>query len=170
MLKRNIFVFISAITLIFLLININIFSNSIALSELKDGSNSIAPNYNYHATGYNPQQQINYSNIQFLELKWIHSWPEAKAIEGMQARVGSISNPIIVDGIVYGRMEDLRIVALDAKNGKEIWSFQAPPYLVNTNIAKNNLPINIDFYPLFQHAQILALLLYQTQVLLLTLE
>ena len=67
MLKRNIFVFISAITLIFLLININIFSNSIALSELKDGSNSIAPNYNYHATGYNPQQQINYSNIQFLE-------------------------------------------------------------------------------------------------------
>jgi len=152
-LKRNIFVFISAITLIFLLININIFSNSIALSELKDGSNSIAPNYNYHATGYNPQQQINYSNIQFLELKWIHSWPEAKAIEGMQARVGSISNPIIVDGIVYGRMEDLRIVALDAKNGKEIWSFQAPPYLVNTNIAKNNLPINIDFYPsLSSHA------------------
>ena len=76
-----------------------------------------------------------------------------ESIDGIEPRVGSIANSIIVDGIVYNRMEDLRISAIDAKTGKDIWSFQADPYLVNIEIAKRDLPVNLDFYPsLSSHA------------------
>ena len=96
---------------------------------------------------------INKDNVKDLELKWVHAWPLPESIDGIEPRVGSIANSIIVDGIVYNRMEDLRISAIDAKTGKDIWSFQADPYLVNIEIAKRDLPVNVDFYPsLSSHA------------------
>ena len=131
-------------------LNTEMFSSS-AIDD--NGFDSIAPNYDYRATGFNPQTQINKDNVNDLELKWVHAWPLPESIDGIEPRVGSIANSIIVDGIVYNRMEDLRISAIDAKTGKEIWSFQAEPYLVNIEIAKRDLPVNVDFYPsLSSHA------------------
>ena len=118
-----------------------------------NGFNSVAPNYDYRATGFNPQTQINIENVNHLELKWVHAWPLPESIDGIEPRIGSIANPIIVDGIVYNRMEDLRISAIDAKTGEIIWLFQADPYLVNIEIAKRNLPVNLNFEPsLSSHA------------------
>ena len=147
--KVSILIFILIISALTSL-NTEIFFSS-AIDD--NGFDSIAPNYDYHATGFNPQTQINKDNVNDLELKWVHAWPLPESIDGIEPRVGSIANPIIVDGIVYNRMEDLRISAIDAKTGKEIWSFQADPYLVNIEIAKRDLPVNVDFYPsLSSHA------------------
>ena len=147
--KVSILIFILIISALTSL-NTEIFFSS-AIDD--NGFDSIAPNYDYRATGFNPQTQINKDNVNDLELKWVHAWPLPESIDGIEPRVGSIANPIIVDGIVYNRMEDLRISAIDAKTGKEIWSFQADPYLVNIEIAKRDLPVNLDFYPsLSSHA------------------
>ena len=147
--KRGILILILIISLVTSLNTEIIFSNAID----DEGFNSVAPNYDYRATGFNPQMQINKENVNDLELKWVHAWPLPEAIDGIEPRIGSIANPIIVDGIVYNRMEDLKISAVDAKTGEDIWSFQADPYLVNVEIAKRNLPVNLDFYPsLSSHA------------------
>ena len=147
--KVSILIFILIISALTSL-NTEIFFSS-AIDD--NGFNSIAPNYDYRATGFNPQTQINKDNVKDLELKWVHAWPLPESIDGIEPRVGSIANSIIVDGIVYNRMEDLRISAIDAKTGKDIWSFQADPYLVNIEIAKRDLPVNVDFYPsLSSHA------------------
>ena len=147
--KVSILIFILIISALTSL-NTEIFFSS-AIDD--NGFDSIAPNYDYRATGFNPQTQINKDNVNDLELKWVHAWPLPESIDGIEPRVGSIANSIIVDGIVYNRMEDLRISAIDAKTGKEIWSFQADPYLVNIEIAKRDLPVNLDFYPsLSSHA------------------
>ena len=147
--KVSILIFILIISALTSL-NTEIFFSS-AIDD--NGFDSIAPNYDYRATGFNPQTQINKDNVNDLELKWVHAWPLPESIDGIEPRVGSIANSIIVDGIVYNRMEDLRISAIDAKTGKDIWSFQADPYLVNIEIAKRDLPVNLDFYPsLSSHA------------------
>ena len=147
--KVSILIFILIISALTSL-NTEIFFSS-AIDD--NGFDSIAPNYDYRATGFNPQTQINKDNVKNLELKWVHAWPLPESIDGIEPRVGSIANSIIVDGIVYNRMEDLRISAIDAKTGKDIWSFQADPYLVNIEIAKRDLPVNLDFYPsLSSHA------------------
>ena len=147
--KVSILIFILIISALTSL-NTEIFFSS-AIDD--NGFDSIAPNYDYRATGFNPQTQINKDNVKDLELKWVHAWPLPESIDGIEPRVGSIANSIIVDGIVYNRMEDLRISAIDAKTGKDIWSFQADPYLVNIEIAKRDLPVNLDFYPsLSSHA------------------
>ena len=147
--KVSILIFILIISALTSL-NTEIFFSS-AIDD--NGFDSIAPNYDYRATGFNPQTQINKNNVKNLELKWVHAWPLPESIDGIEPRVGSIANSIIVDGIVYNRMEDLRISAIDAKTGKDIWSFQADPYLVNIEIAKRDLPVNLDFYPsLSSHA------------------
>ena len=147
--KVSILIFILIISALTSL-NTEIFFSS-AIDD--NGFDSIAPNYDYRATGFNPQTQINKDNVKNLELKWVHAWRLPESIDGIEPRVGSIANSIIVDGIVYNRMEDLRISAIDAKTGKDIWSFQADPYLVNIEIAKRDLPVNLDFYPsLSSHA------------------
>ena len=147
--KVSILIFILIISILTSLNTEIFFSNAIE----DNGFDSIAPNYDYRATGFNPQTQINKENVKNLELKWVHAWPLPEAIDGIEPRVGSIANSIIVDGIVYNRMEDLRISAVDAKTGEGIWSFQADPYLVNIEIAKRDLPVNVDFYPsLSSHA------------------
>ena len=147
--KVSILIFILIISALTSL-NTEIFFSS-AIDD--NGFDSIAPNYDYRATGFNPQTQINKDNVKDLELKWVHAWPLPESIDGIEPRVGSIANSIIVDGIVYNRMEDLKISAIDAKTGKDIWSFQADPYLVNIEIAKRDLPVNVDFYPsLSSHA------------------
>ena len=109
--KVGILIFILIVSALTSLNTEILFSNAIE----DNGFNSVAPNYDYRATGFNPQTQINIENVNHLELKWVHAWPLPESIDGIEPRIGSIANPIIVDGIVYNRMEDLRISAIDAK-------------------------------------------------------
>jgi len=118
-----------------------------------NGFNALAPNYDYHATNFNPQTQITKDNVRFLELKWVFPWPEPQGIRGINPRVGSIAQPLIINGTLYGRTEDLKVYSIDAKTGRLKWSYQAPDNLVNVNEINRTLPVNIDYWPyLSSHA------------------
>ena len=121
------------------------------------GFNSLAPNYDYHATNFNPQTEITKENVRYLELKWVFPWPEPQGIPGIRPRVGSIAQPLILDGTVYGRTEDLRVYAIDAKTGRLRWSYQSSSSVVNAAEINRTLPVNIDYWPyLSSHAHSFA--------------
>ena len=68
---------------------------------------------------YSALEQINEDNVDQLQLVWKYS-------SGDQSTRSTIEcNPIIVDGVMYITTPALKLVALDATLGKEIWSFDA---------------------------------------------
>jgi quinoprotein glucose dehydrogenase len=66
---------------------------------------------------YSTLTQINPSNISKLRVAWSYDAHDAFKDSEMQ------SNPIIVGGMLYATTPKLRVIALDAATGREIWSF-----------------------------------------------
>ncbi|MGM0506384.1 MAG: PQQ-binding-like beta-propeller repeat protein, partial [Bacteroidota bacterium] len=71
-----------------------------------------------HSTQYSSLTQIDRENVGQLELAW--SWSSGDAIEG---RTELQTNPLIIDGVLYGLTPQLKAVALNASTGEEIWTF-----------------------------------------------
>jgi glucose dehydrogenase len=73
---------------------------------------------------YSELDQINKTNVHQLEVAWIYKSGDV-IYEAEPFWGGSTiqCNPIIVDGIMYTTTPTLRLVALDATNGREIWRF-----------------------------------------------
>ncbi len=65
-------------------------------------------------TRYSPLQQINRQNVASLQVAWTYDTAEEGGLE---------SNPIIVDGVLYGITPDQEIFALDAATGRQLWKF-----------------------------------------------
>ena len=61
--------------------------------------------------------QISPANVSKLQVAWMHDTRDAFPGSEMQ------SNPIVVDGVMYALSPKQRLIALDATNGKELWSF-----------------------------------------------
>jgi len=66
---------------------------------------------------YSPLTQINRDNVSNLKVAWTYDSHDAFKGSEMQ------SNPIVVDGVLYASTPRLRIIALDAATGRELWSF-----------------------------------------------
>jgi quinoprotein glucose dehydrogenase len=66
---------------------------------------------------YSTLDQINRDNVHQLEVAWRFDSGDEFPGSEMQC------NPIIVDGVMYATTPKLRVIALDAANGKLIWSF-----------------------------------------------
>jgi len=66
---------------------------------------------------YSALKQIAPGNVASLQVAWTYDSHDAFKDSEMQ------SNPIIVDGILYATTPKLRVVALNAETGVEIWSF-----------------------------------------------
>ncbi len=66
---------------------------------------------------YSPLTQINRDNVGKLEVAWTYDSHDSSRASEMQ------SNPIVVDGVLYATTPTLKVVAVDAANGKEIWKF-----------------------------------------------
>lgn len=66
---------------------------------------------------YSTLDQITRDNVHQLEVAWRFDSGDEFPGSEMQC------NPIIVDGVMYATTPKLRVVALDAGNGKLIWSF-----------------------------------------------
>ncbi len=84
-------------------------------------------------TAYNPQNQITPANAQLLEIKWLWTKPLDRVLQGVRPAAGvvqgSVTPPLIVDGIVYFSTNQLTVFALDLGTGKTIWSnFQPVNY------------------------------------------
>lgn len=67
------------------------------------------------STRYSPMDQINRQSVRHLQVAWTHNTGESdKPIE---------CTPVVVDGVMYVTTGRLRLVALDAATGSELWSF-----------------------------------------------
>ena len=72
------------------------------------------------SSSYSVLKSINRENVHRLKLAW--TFNPNDAAEGSRF-VGSQCNPIIIDGVMYAASARHRIYAINAGNGKQIWSF-----------------------------------------------
>src|SRR3954468_9623828 len=68
-------------------------------------------------THYSTLSQISPSNVGSLKVAWTYETHDEWKGSEMQ------TNPVVIDGVLYGTSPKLRVFALDAATGREIWSF-----------------------------------------------
>src|SRR3989304_6793115 len=104
-------------------------------------------NGNSWAWNYSPQTQINKNNVQNLEVKWLFPVGSVSqrpaAMAGLAPDEGLTAPPVIKNGLVYILTPYKSIIAIDAKSGKQMWSYQ---YTVNITAAQKRLPVDISFF------------------------
>ena len=66
---------------------------------------------------YTTLSQITPANVSRLQVAWTYDAHDAFKDSEMQ------SNPIVVDGILYATTPKMRVVAVNAETGREVWSF-----------------------------------------------
>ncbi|HEX4750994.1 MAG TPA: PQQ-binding-like beta-propeller repeat protein [Bryobacteraceae bacterium] len=66
---------------------------------------------------YSPLRQITKDNVRQLRVAWTYDTGDAFKGSEMQ------SNPIVVGGLLYATTPKMRVIALDAVTGREVWSF-----------------------------------------------
>jgi len=66
---------------------------------------------------YSPLKQITPANVDRLRVAWTFDSGDAFKDSEMQ------SNPIVVDGVLYATTPKMRVLALNAETGREIWNF-----------------------------------------------
>jgi quinoprotein glucose dehydrogenase len=66
---------------------------------------------------YSPLAQITRENVRQLQVAWTYDSKDAFTGSEMQ------SNPIVVGGVLYVTTPTLRVAAIDARTGREIWTF-----------------------------------------------
>jgi quinoprotein glucose dehydrogenase len=66
---------------------------------------------------YSPLTQINGKNVGGLKVAWTYDSHDAFKGSEMQ------SNPVVVDGVLYATTPTMRVVALEAATGRELWNF-----------------------------------------------
>src|SRR4051812_7505663 len=68
-------------------------------------------------THYSTLSQMTPANVGRLKVAWTYETHDEFKGSEMQ------TNPVVIEGILYGTSPKLRVFALDATTGKEIWSF-----------------------------------------------
>src|SRR6478736_1212594 len=66
---------------------------------------------------YSPLTQINRDNVSRLKVAWTYDSHDAFKASEMQ------SNPVVVDGVLFVTTPTLKVVAVNAATGAEIWRF-----------------------------------------------
>jgi quinoprotein glucose dehydrogenase len=72
---------------------------------------------------YSSLSQINLKNVQDLRVAWLYNSADAPVSGGRRPEHEIQCQPIIVHGILYGTNATLKLFALDAVTGKELWKF-----------------------------------------------
>jgi quinoprotein glucose dehydrogenase len=68
------------------------------------------------STHYSTLSQINRSNVKNLQVAWTFDCGETGGLQ---------TNPLIIDGVLYGITPTQKIFALNAANGKLLWKFES---------------------------------------------
>ncbi len=84
---------------------------------------------------YSPLDQINTGNVRNLEVAWIYNAAELVNTNSLNPqRVREIQcQPIVVNGILYGTTPELKLFALEAGTGEQIWKFEPKEQRLNVN-------------------------------------
>ena len=70
-------------------------------------------------TRFSSLSQINTANVQQLAPAWEFNTGDADTVNHSQIQC----NPLVIDGILYGTSPMMKLFALDASSGKQLWSF-----------------------------------------------
>jgi hypothetical protein len=89
------------------------------------------PNGNAFGQDYNPQNQINSSNIQYLGLSWIYPLPalptSLNPLAGSALGTSGVGvDPLIVNGTAFVMTQYDEVIAFDIANGDVLWTFLSP--------------------------------------------
>lgn len=86
------------------------------------------PNYGGNKAGnrYSALNQINLSNVGELEVAWMYDASEKAdpAKPGRQRNRAIQCQPIVVNGVLYGTTPELKLFALKAGTGEQLWKFE----------------------------------------------
>ncbi|MDQ2863737.1 MAG: PQQ-binding-like beta-propeller repeat protein, partial [Bacteroidota bacterium] len=106
---------------------------ALMINGCKNAETSIATGKDYPVYGgnkagnrYSPLKQIDASNVKNLQVAWMYNAAEERnTSDSKPQRPKQIQcQPIVVDGILYGTTADLKLFALNAGTGKQLWKFE----------------------------------------------
>ncbi|MDQ6843190.1 MAG: PQQ-binding-like beta-propeller repeat protein, partial [Bacteroidota bacterium] len=75
---------------------------------------------------YSPLDQINLNNVNELEVAWMYNAAGNASTDTFKPKYPRAiqCQPIVVYGVLYGTTPDLKLFALDAGSGKQLWKFE----------------------------------------------
>jgi quinoprotein glucose dehydrogenase len=90
-------------------------------NEQGSGPNTDWPVYlgDNSSSQYSPLAEITAANVHLLEPVWEYRTERISSDDRTQIQC----NPLVIDGVLYGTSPKLRVFALDAATGKNIWEF-----------------------------------------------
>jgi quinoprotein glucose dehydrogenase len=86
---------------------------------------------------YSPLTQIDTSNVKDLKVAWVYHTKDADKSSQIQ------TNPLIIEGVLYGTSPQLKLFAADAATGKEKWVFDPAPSMLLDNAGKQSYGLNV---------------------------
>ena len=87
---------------------------------------------------YSSLTQIDTSNVQDLQIAWTYY-----AEHGDSTRYGAMEcNPIIIDTVLYGVSPKLKLFAINALTGKELWTFNPADSVANKTWHRSSVNMN----------------------------
>jgi glucose dehydrogenase len=81
----------------------------------RDQSNWLTYSRDYSNQRFSPLTQINAATVSRLAPRWIYQSGIASTFQ---------ASPIVVDGVMYVSLPFNHVVAIDARNGRELWRYQ----------------------------------------------
>ncbi len=109
---------------------------------------------------YSPLALIDTNNVASLSVAWEYHTGDADEKTQIQ------TNPLIIDGVLYGVSPKLKLFALDAATGKELWNFN--PVDTNTLEVKGrgyfsmNVCRGLSYYKGEEKTNVFSILLVDT--------
>lgn len=107
--------------------------------------NKEADNLSWEVTGgskknirYSSLQQINTSNVKELKVAWTY-----ESEKGDSTKFGPMEcNPIIIGNTLYGVSPKLKLFAVNASTGEELWNFNPADSIENSTWHRKNVNMN----------------------------
>ena len=87
---------------------------------------------------YSSTKQIDTNNIGNLEIAWIY-----QSENNDSTRFGAMEcNPIIIDSVMFGVSPKLKLFAINARTGKELWTFNPADSIANSTWHRSSVNMN----------------------------
>lgn len=86
---------------------------------------------------YSVLDEIDTNNVKNLQVAWVYQTKDAGPSSQIQ------TNPLIVDGVLYGVSAKLKLFALDAASGTEKWVFDPSDSILMDNVGRTDYGLNV---------------------------
>ena len=109
-----------------IILGLLIFGNLDNIISLDNTANWTHSAFDQENSGFNPQTIINKNNIQDLSVKWLYHFESPPEIFDYVPPEGIQTTPLIHNGIIYVASGYNQLYAIEASEGRPLWSFTPP--------------------------------------------